>query len=92
MNGRLRLTVGVRGVGGAQQCVARGDGVHTFAQPRHVERPGYAVGQADVEDRPGGVGHLNEPHAALAVGHAAGAGALGRLAARLQSALGQLAA
>ncbi len=68
VDGQLRLTVGVCVVGGAQHVVAPGDGVDGVAQPGHVQVAGDAVRQGDVEYRAGGVGHLDEPHAALPIG------------------------
>lgn len=68
VQGRLRLAVVVGMEGGTQRGVARRDGVDRIVQPCDVERAGEPVRQADVEDRAGGVGHLDEPHPTLAVG------------------------
>ena len=85
-----RFAVLVGGIGGAQHRVPACHRVQRGVQPAGVQCARQPVGQADVQQHPGRVERLHEPHPALAVGQcpliALGGGVLG------QAALGEFAA
>lgn len=92
VHGRTRFAGVVDGVGGAQDGVAAGDGVERPAQGGEVDLTADAVGQADVEQGPGRVGGLDEPHAELPLGQLFGRRHGARGVLRRQAALTELAA